>query len=291
MTRWFRHYTGLATDPKFGGIARRAKATRERVVFVWCYILESASETQDGGAFDNDADAIADVLGCETESVAGILAEMARMGMIEDGRVCRWSDRQYESDTSTERSRKSRQRKRNGDATLHDRCATPPDTETDTDITLADAKDCADEAGGDLIIVAEAHSNWPKDAFAQFYGLYPRKVGKPDAEKALGKVRKSGRVPFAKILSGLRAYLETNPDPQFIPHPATWLNKGRWEDEHPTTATIQPRGGPHEQPHRKSEFASAFDRIDERFERLASWGGDSQSFPDGSHRGSGHDGM
>lgn len=259
MSRWFRHYSGLTTDPKFGGIARRAKTTRERVVFVWCFILESASDAQDGGAFDNDADAIADVLGCETESVAAIIDEMQRMGMVDGGRVCRWSERQYESDTSTERSRKFRERKRNGNATLHERCATPPDTETDTDTTSLRSVDTASEADS---------SDWPKDAFEQFYGLYPRKVSKTDAQKSLARIRKSGKVPFGKLMSGLRAYLETNPDPQFIPHPSTWLNKGRWDDEHTATVTYLPTSAPHAKPSSQSDFASAFNRLDERLEAM-----------------------
>jgi hypothetical protein len=132
---WFRHYVGLAIDPKFGAIARRAKTTRERVVFVWCFILESAAERRNCGAFYCDSDAIADVLGCETESIEAIMGQMRSCGLIENDKVCQWSNRQYETDSSAERVRLHRARKRYGNAgvTLQDRYVTAPDTDTDTD--------------------------------------------------------------------------------------------------------------------------------------------------------------
>lgn len=82
MSRWFRHYAGLTTDPKFGGGARRAKATRERVVFVWCCLLESAAEVNEGGRFSIDAGRIANVLSCDTAAVQAILDQMEAAGLV-----------------------------------------------------------------------------------------------------------------------------------------------------------------------------------------------------------------
>jgi uncharacterized protein YdaU (DUF1376 family) len=72
---------------------------------------------------------------------------------------------------------------------------------------------------------------WPKDFREQFWAAYPRKVGKAAAIKALETIRKRGAVPFDRVLAGLRAFVATNPDPQFTPHPLTWLHQGRWDDE------------------------------------------------------------
>lgn len=66
--------------------------------------------------------------------------------------------------------------------------------------------------------------------FAEFWKSYPRKVGKAAAEKAWTKAL--GASPADVILSGLYAYVWPN-DPQYIPHPATWLNQHRWKDEPP----------------------------------------------------------
>jgi len=72
------------------------------------------------------------------------------------------------------------------------------------------------------------------DGFATFWAQYPKKVAKPQALKAWKKIK-----PAGQLLAELMAALEkqnTNADwqkdgGQFIPHPATWLNGRRWEDE------------------------------------------------------------
>lgn len=70
--------------------------------------------------------------------------------------------------------------------------------------------------------------------FDRFWKLYPRKIGKGNAEKAWKKLRVTQPL-FDKICSALSAQV-ASPDwmkdgGQFIPYPATWLNGKRWEDE------------------------------------------------------------
>lgn len=66
-------------------------------------------------------------------------------------------------------------------------------------------------------------------AFDTFWAAYPRKVGKDAARRAWGKVTR--RTDPAVILAGLAAYPFDLARSQFIPHPATWLNGGRWQDD------------------------------------------------------------
>lgn len=71
----------------------------------------------------------------------------------------------------------------------------------------------------------------PSRLFDQFWDWYPRKVGKPDAVKAYEKaVKKHGE---QVIIAGVeRLRLDPNlPEKNFIPHPATWLNREGWNDE------------------------------------------------------------
>jgi hypothetical protein len=68
--------------------------------------------------------------------------------------------------------------------------------------------------------------------FDEFWDVYPRKVGKLDAQKAYAKaVRAAGP---DRVLAGARR-LAADPnlpdDRTLIPHAATWLNGGRWDDE------------------------------------------------------------
>jgi len=72
------------------------------------------------------------------------------------------------------------------------------------------------------------------DGFADFWKQYPKKAAKPAAEKAWRKINPSNQL-LADLMVGLERQ-KVSPDwqkdgGQFIPHPATWLNSRRWEDE------------------------------------------------------------
>lgn len=73
----------------------------------------------------------------------------------------------------------------------------------------------------------------PSDEFDEFWKLYPRRVGRAPAERALRQALKR-KVLLDEILSGLTrwvAYWNTeNTETKFVPYPATWLNQRRWED-------------------------------------------------------------
>jgi hypothetical protein len=69
--------------------------------------------------------------------------------------------------------------------------------------------------------------------FSEFWNLYPRRIGKMAAEKAYSKA--IGVDTHTAIMAGLtrfKDWVKRNqvPDDK-TPHPATWLNAGRWMDE------------------------------------------------------------
>ena len=72
--------------------------------------------------------------------------------------------------------------------------------------------------------------------FDRFYAVYPRKQARADARKAFKKIK-----PSEELLQVMIAAVEeqktwdgwTKDGGQFIPLPATWLNRGQWEDEKP----------------------------------------------------------
>jgi len=80
--------------------------------------------------------------------------------------------------------------------------------------------------------------------FDAFWSSYPRKVGKLNARKAWKQTAKK-RPPLADLLDRLRLLAKslqwTRDEGQFIPHPATWLRRGGWEDE-PEGTRSKPRG-------------------------------------------------
>ena len=68
-----------------------------------------------------------------------------------------------------------------------------------------------------------------------------RKVAKDAARKAFAKAvnRMTEDDPLAVILAGIERALPGWTDPNFIPHPASWLNAGRWEDEAPNVTPLR----------------------------------------------------
>ena len=78
-------------------------------------------------------------------------------------------------------------------------------------------------------------------SFALFWNLYPRKVSKATAAKAWTKLKPDDSL-CETILADVRRRIEgewNGKDEQYIPHPTTYLNQRRWEDEHATEAPIQ----------------------------------------------------
>jgi len=89
------------------------------------------------------------------------------------------------------------------------------------------------------------HMSNKLDGFDAWYKLYPRKVARAAAERAWAKAVK--KVEAEKIVAGLEHQLSAlkAKDKEYIPHPATWLNQERWDDEVcspsvPQTATYVP---------------------------------------------------
>lgn len=77
------------------------------------------------------------------------------------------------------------------------------------------------------------------------YELYPRKVGKVAAIKAIVKVLKAGEVTELELRSSVNLYRRAvegwpEQDRTFIPHPATWFNRGSYLDD-PATWARDPR--------------------------------------------------
>lgn len=80
-----------------------------------------------------------------------------------------------------------------------------------------------------------------QERFAEFWAVYPRKQAKPAAEKAWLRIEKAhpdGGMErlLPVILDKVRENIRRNPTwgkdgGEFIPHPATWLNQHRWDDD------------------------------------------------------------
>lgn len=68
-----------------------------------------------------------------------------------------------------------------------------------------------------------------KLGFVEFWKCYPKKIAKPNAEKAWMKIAPD--VDLSKrIIHAISEQKLLEREEQFIPYPASWLNARRWED-------------------------------------------------------------
>lgn len=142
----------MCRDEKLVRVALKAKQPIERVLWVWAAILESASEVNDNGRYDFDIGEASYFLRCDESDVGGICDALESLGRICEGMVSKWGDRQFSSDTSAERQKRYRDRKKTSDGDNGDgyitsqlRDGDAPETDLETDLE-SEQKDMAAEA-------------------------------------------------------------------------------------------------------------------------------------------------
>jgi DNA-binding Lrp family transcriptional regulator len=98
-------------------------------------------------------------------------------------------------------------------------------------LTSAQPRGITSESPEEPPVLVEEVEQGPTVTFGDFYMAYPRKVGKEAAKKAFAKAARSAD-PMLIVEAARKYASDPNlPEKQFIPHPATWLNRGSWDDE------------------------------------------------------------
>lgn len=114
------------------------------------------------------------------------------------------------------------------------------------------------------------------DRFDTWYASYPSKVGKKRAQQAFEKIDWR-KVDMADVMSALEQHKVseqwTKDGGKFIPHPATWLNGERWNDElKPARPSISSVTEPQGYSHDPEEAEKQMQRDLEDLQRQASGG-------------------
>lgn len=87
-----------------------------------------------------------------------------------------------------------------------------------------------EQVAGSRVSSSPLRDDAPPAGFDAFWDEYPRRVGKQDALKAYRKALKT--TDPVTILAGAVAYRnDPNREAEFTAHPATWLNRGGWDDD------------------------------------------------------------
>ena len=99
------------------------------------------------------------------------------------------------------------------------------------------------------------------DAFGAFWFSYPKKKAREEAKKAWIAAIERGADP-ARIVAAATAYAHERKgqDPQYTKYPATWLNKGCYDDEPDPAAppATNPNGIPQQNDWTMEDFHSGF---------------------------------
>jgi predicted phage replisome organizer len=101
-------------------------------------------------------------------------------------------------------------------------------------------RDKREERRDNTISRKSAESEIPS-GFTEFYSLYPRKVSKAMAIKAWERLNPDDSL-LDTILADVRRRVNgewAGKELQYVPHPSTYLNQRRWEDETATTDRVE----------------------------------------------------
>jgi hypothetical protein len=72
------------------------------------------------------------------------------------------------------------------------------------------------------------------DDFSHFWAKYPRRTQKANALRSWSKLKPHDRIEaLARLPEHVAWWQQSRTEPQFVPHPATWINQRRWEDQLP----------------------------------------------------------
>ena len=218
---WFKFYgSEFLADPK----TKRLNASeRSCWITILCYAQSSGKDgvinyiTEDQIMIDAGIFPGTD----EWKKTKGVLEKLSSMKMIESEKeqikVLNWSKRQDMALTPYERVKRYREKHKETD-------------DNDNDNTGDNGIDNIEQNRTDKNRIEKNRV----EMFEQFWIAYPNKKTKKKAYDSWKKINPSDKL-FKEIMSGLERSKSSKQwqkdDGQYIPHPTTWLNQERWNDE------------------------------------------------------------
>lgn len=165
-----------------------------------------------------------------------------------DARASEWTQKRMLKERDfVEKSRRQKRdaaRKRWQTTEKQDAAASSPHVQPTPTPTPTKKEEESSSSNDAVVAFPSRDTELAKTFISEFWTAYPRKKGKAAARaKFIAKAKGCG---VQAIMAGLaRAKAEWSrkgTEIEFIPHPATWLNQGRWEDEPDAkSADLRPR--------------------------------------------------
>lgn len=216
--KWFKHDSDAHTDAKLRRV--RLKYGMQGYGLYW-YCLELIARGVEKHRLtfelEHDAELIAADTGISRELVEEMMRFMASSGLFEDrGGIITCLKMASRTDEYTAKMLANRQ------SVPRVSGQTPDSVGTKSvlleEIRLEEKKRVATASG----------RRDTDEGFARFWEAYPRKVKKPDALRAWKQTAKE-RPPLDELLAHLIGRTWGD-DPQFVPHPASFLRGHQWND-------------------------------------------------------------
>lgn len=208
---WIKLHRGLLDDFAFASLPLASQALAPRLWLI-------ASEYEDG-RITASLDEIAFRVRCSKQDITEAIKPLISSGFFID-----------DSNSLAECKRGS---------ILEEERETQEQTEEEKDISSLRAERASDVSRAESVQVESPlpkqplkprhDDDWPSDYADRFWKQYPRKVARKKTYAILKSIRARGEVTFTALMVGI-ARIPIN-EPKFIPHPTTWLNQGRWDDE------------------------------------------------------------
>ena len=230
---WFRMYASILD------LEDKTQELSDKLFRAWVRLL--ALYTRNNAVMPSDS-AVARCLKVSVPRLAEIFQSLKDSELIQQVNGAwmpyNWDERQYESDSSTERVRLFRERHRsvsgNVTETFHE---TPSENREQKQRT----EEHPLPPQGDVLVLAapepkqrvrkaKAEAIPESPEFVEFYRLYPRHVGRAMAWLAWQHHVHNGDAP--KVIAGLKTALPAlnRAEEDKRPYPATWLDQERWRD-------------------------------------------------------------
>ncbi len=243
--KWLKHHADAHEDAKLRKVMIRYGA--EGYALYWyCLELIAGKVSAEDLTFEleHDAELIAHVLRIDPARVEEILAVMVELGLFEesDGRItCLKIARHLDERFARGEALKAIIREAKRRTLTHDSLKRILQASEDTGQTSArPSEDAGKTISGNRAEQSRAKRSRTENShrFAEFWSAYPRRVARNGAEKAWARLAPDDAL-VDRILADLGRRDWANADPKFIPHPTTYLNNRRWEDEPAATASVR----------------------------------------------------
>ena len=235
--KWIKILTDIFDDEKILLIETLPEA--DSIIVIWFKILCLAGKQNNSGVFvmnermPYNEKMFATIFRRKESTVQLALKTFEEFGMIEiiDGAVTipNWGKHQNldKIESKNEYMRKYMAEYRSKQKLLA--CKTNSKSNSKSNVRQAD-KNRLDKNRLDKSTV---HSDKPNDdGFDTFWAAYPRKEGKKTAQAAWAKIKNPDIDLILDAISKQKKTIQwTKEKGSFIPHPTTWLNQERWNDD------------------------------------------------------------